>query len=267
MRAVKLIKALKCRWCTSAVLYELLQLRMACSPDRRIFGFLPSSAAVPKVDGGLIEQCVEVRPVGFSHAGRNQRSFAADAFGVQRRIFFRDARLRQSSHKPSRGSTRCSTDSRCGNPAGGDHRTQTGNSEQTKHDEIPYHEPGERSARRDYLLVRPTMRNESNCYQKMTFITEVKSECRSAEAALPTAKLFRCFEFRRAARYPPYCRHHLIYGRLLDHVAVSGNSMKLALRNFRMQPGRLRVDVDQSILLACNDRRRASLDPRTDCGT
>jgi hypothetical protein len=57
-------------------------------------------------------------------------------------------------------------------PAGGDHRTQTGNSEQTKHDEIPYHEPVNEA--RGVIICSCDQRNESNCYQKMTFIMEVK---------------------------------------------------------------------------------------------
>src|ERR1043165_8796734 len=36
-------------------------------------------------------------------------------------------------------------------------------------------------------------------------------------------------------------------------MAVSGNSVELALRNIRMQPGRLRVDVYQLVILACDD--------------
>jgi hypothetical protein len=69
-------------------------------------------------------------------------------------------------------------------------------------------------------------------------------------------QLFRCFRFRCAARHFPYRRHHLIRGGLLDHVAVSDRSVKPALRNVGMQPGRPCVDVDQPVLVACNDDNR-----------
>src|SRR5882757_5112239 len=51
-------------------------------------------------------------------------------------------------------------------------------------------------------------------------------------------------------------RHHLICRRLVDHVAVFWNPVERTLRNLRMQSGGLSIDVDQAVLLACNNYDR-----------
>ena len=40
---------------------------------------------------------------------------------------------------------------------------------------------------------------------------------------------------------------------LMDHVAGSGNAVKLALGDVAVQPGRLRIDVNQSVFVTCDD--------------
>ena len=41
--------------------------------------------------------------------------------------------------------------------------------------------------------------------------------------------------------------------RLMDHVACAGNPMERALRNVRMQPARLLVDINQPVFLASDN--------------
>src|SRR5712671_5788332 len=64
---------------------------------------------------------------------------------------------------------------------------------------------------------------------------------------------------RAVIRCSPVLRHfvdrrHDHTGRsLMDHVAGSGNTVKPALRDVAVQPCRLRIDVDQSIFITCDD--------------
>ena len=39
----------------------------------------------------------------------------------------------------------------------------------------------------------------------------------------------------------------------MDHVAGSGNAVKLALGDVAVQPCRLRINVDQSVFITCDD--------------
>src|SRR5581483_11740030 len=48
-------------------------------------------------------------------------------------------------------------------------------------------------------------------------------------------------------------RHDRLRRRLVDHVAGSANAQKRALADVLMQPPGLRIDVDQAVLIACND--------------
>jgi hypothetical protein len=74
--------------------------------------------------------------------------------------------------------------------------------------------------------------------------------------ASSSAAIFGGRKFNGRVRNFPYRRHHLIRRRLLDHVAISGNSVKPALRNVGMEPRRLSFDVNQPVLLTCNDDDR-----------
>jgi hypothetical protein len=69
--------------------------------------------------------------------------------------------------------------------------------------------------------------------------------------------LFSGCKLTRSACDFPYRRHHLIGGRLLDHVAVAGYPVKTALNDAGVKPGRLSVDINQLVLLAIDPSNRS----------
>src|SRR6478752_2379028 len=65
----------------------------------------------------------------------------------------------------------------------------------------------------------------------------------------------RCLSARRGPRVRHFVdgRHDDTGRSLMDHVAGSGNAVKLALEDVAVQPGRLRIDVNQSVFVTCDD--------------